>query len=821
MKILRFVLPLVLITLLVSSNIALGEGTSKIIWYVAPRKSVSYHYFVNGSIGIERKYYGDSPSILANNTLSLTVEVSEIETTGDGKLTNVFLNITVVGYNDVMYYYRHSSHGAHISTYGYVKPRMLIINVTQGNVPQSAQINFLTSANRGKNVYGPSYNPHNDTSNQWIKKGIGYAAEVIISRVTPFGEVISALNALKDLAGSTGIKEKHGVHGPYSTATLTLYQRGVSRYSDPEHTGTEDDGFWYKIGYAVYTFRTQVLWTVPTSEKSYSLRVSAQSLMGRWFEYFHVDLNEIDNYAPLETWYSANSVVTLTIKNGKITALTAHTRDIEGTTTEFYTKDYTPSWVANEYDYYAAPTLIVKATTMNNVPVNYKIEWGDGKYSYAYSQPTGSEYSFSHRYYPGGVGATRYYTIKITAYTDDYYGGWSETKTIEITVHNNGKMDDNGGGGGCPFLYTYNGEWREENNVLVWAENATRPFLNTVDNYLFEANEINGSVILGIGEPGEDVDFVDAVKLYMVYAPPGYEVAESYGGMIYAYRDVEGGIAKDNHGRDVTSLISGEDDNYWVGDKGDYVDITLNLSSENLLVLRGIDNPAVETKGLGYYRPPTTQSTIWLYANVSGEWVKLGEIKVRHSMHTNVINLDALSWFFGDKVELRFEMRDRNGIDFIGVAHDYRLVTVEPVALEDASYGYENISRRDGNYLRINPGDFVRLNFEGKGDGLYLVKLYGFYFNREMIGRGIGIASADEVNIAEAELQYEVMENKSYVLLPLLENYSGICSIEWYVDGIYVPYSKPVVSFEAGEHEIELYIYRYDGSVQYYSLSIS
>ena len=90
-----------------------------------------------------------------------------------------------------------------------------------------------------------------------------------------------------------------------------------------------------------------------------------------------------------------------------------------------------------------------------------------------------------------------------------------------------------------------------------------------------------------------------------------------------------------------------------------------------------------------------------------------------------------------------------------------------------------------------------------------------------MIGRGIGIASADEVNIAEAKLQESIEPGKYYVVLPLLENYSGIRHIEWYVDGIYVPYSKPVVSFEAGEHEIELYLYRYDGSMQYYSLSIS
>ncbi|WP_293255122.1 PKD domain-containing protein [Palaeococcus sp. (in: euryarchaeotes)] len=436
----------------------------------------------------------------------------------------------------------------------------------------------------------------------------------------------------------------------------------------------------------------------------------------------------------------------------------------------------------------------------------YKVYWGDGRTTTVSNvQRSTLDKSIDHIYSYGGT-----YKVRIIVYDDSNIGNNRDVEGIKVTVGNSG------GGGGCPFLYTYSSDgWKEENNVLVWAENATRPFLNTVDSYLFEANEINGSVILGIGEPGEDVDFVDAIKLYRVYAPPGYDVAESYGGMIYAYRDVESGIAKDNHGRDVTSLISGEDDNYWVGDKGEYIDITLNLSSENLLVIRGIDNPQEQGK-LG-----RTVSTIWIYANVSGEWAKLGEIKVRHSMHTNVINLDALSWFFGDKVELRFEMRDRNGIDFIGVAHDYRLASVEGVPLIEASYGYENISKRDGNYLRINPGDFVRLNFEGKGDGLYLLKVYGFYFNRAMIGRGIGIVRANETNVAEAKLQESIEAGKYYVLLPLLEDYSGICHIEWYVDGMYVPGSKPVVSFEAGEHEIELYIYRYDGSVQYYSLHVS
>ena len=211
-------------------------------------------------------------------------------------------------------------------------------------------------------------------------------------------------------------------------------------------------------GYIIYAAATAIDWEIPNSDMAtYQLSISAQNIIGHW-----------NGNLLYSTTNGASTGVTITIKDGRITSFNAHTQDINGPTTDFYTKDYTPSWVTNEYDYYAAPTLIVKATTMNNVPINYTVEWGDGKYSYAYSHASGEEYSFSHRYYPGPVGAVKYYTIRVTAYTDKRYGGWIETKTIEITVHNNGKMDDNGGGGGgCPFLYTYNGKWKEENNVLV------------------------------------------------------------------------------------------------------------------------------------------------------------------------------------------------------------------------------------------------------------------------------------------------------------------------------------------------------------------
>ena len=84
-------------------------------------------------------------------------------------------------------------------------------------------------------------------------------------------------------------------------------------------------------------------------------------------------------------------------------------------------------------------------------------------------------------------------------------------------------------------------------------------------------------------------------------------------------------------------------------------------------------------------------------------------------MHTNVINLDTLSWLFEGKIELRFEMRDRNGIDFVDMAHYYRLASVEGVPLIEISYGYGNISARDGSVeyqnSRVSSHSYISFSF--------------------------------------------------------------------------------------------------------------
>ncbi|NPA75228.1 MAG: hypothetical protein GXO25_04000, partial [Euryarchaeota archaeon] len=361
-----------------------------------------------------------------------------------------------------------------------------------------------------------------------------------------------------------------------------------------------------------------------------------------------------------------------------------------------------------------------------------------------------------------------------------------------------------------------------ENNVLVRAENATRYYLNTEDNYLFNGEEINGTITLGLGEFGEDDDYFDSVKLYKVMAPSGYALADGNNGKVYEYRHAQiPWNVKDNNGINVKNKIENADGNYWIGNKGDYIDFNVNLSKKNLLLIRGIDNPPSRSAvHMDFSRPPATESTIWIYENMSGKWVKLSEIKVRHNLHTNAINLNHLTHMQYGSIELRFEMRDRNGVDYIGITHHFKYAKLKNVKMISASTGYQNLSFRDGKYVRITPGNFVTLKFRGAGNGWYLIKMYGFYFNRDKIGRGIGLIRENVTNIAEAKLVSNVTAG-NYVLLPLLSDYNDIVWIAWIVDGHYTWGEKPVIHLVKGTHYFTLYVFRANGSVERYDFTVT
>ena len=93
----------------------------------------------------------------------------------------------------------------------------------------------------------------------------------------------------------------------------------------------------------------------------------------------------------------------------------------------------------------------------NGLIYKYTVYWGDGTHtSVTHVDRTSKDVTIDHLYQYGGT-----YNVKVEV--EDYYsysyGDSIDREGISVSVIG-------GGGGGCPFLYTYNGGWRER--TMCW-----------------------------------------------------------------------------------------------------------------------------------------------------------------------------------------------------------------------------------------------------------------------------------------------------------------------------------------------------------------
>ena len=185
----------------------------------------------------------------------------------------------------------------------------------------------------------------------------------------------------------TPVEDKQGVYGNGVAWETFLF--------DDNHVVWDDDSL-ITEGHAVYAASTHISWRIPENEMNeYTLHISAQNIMSS------AKVSWSGGVRYIHKKNGASTGVTITIKDGYITSFNAQTENVDGTvTTTFYTKDYTPSWVNGEDNYYVSPTLRVSAATVNNVPINYKVDWGDGAESKKSNVASGQSYAFTHKYQP-------------------------------------------------------------------------------------------------------------------------------------------------------------------------------------------------------------------------------------------------------------------------------------------------------------------------------------------------------------------------------------------------------------------------------------
>jgi hypothetical protein len=150
--------------------------------------------------------------------------------------------------------------------------------------------------------------------------------------------------------------------------------------------------------------------------------------------------------------------------------------------------------------------------------------------------------------------------------------------------------------GGCPFVFPWNGEeYVVDNNLLAASEVSNGA--DVEDYYKLEQNlvpkrrtKILSFYSLQIREFENEHSYIDQVKLLAVDHEHGVNVAVTPTGEILTYRSPHPPITCiDNYGNNLLDILRSPDNQYYVGQAGDYITLNfgdLHINDSAKLVLR-------------------------------------------------------------------------------------------------------------------------------------------------------------------------------------------------------------------------------------------
>jgi hypothetical protein len=216
-----------------------------------------------------------------------------------------------------------------------------------------------------------------------------------------------------------------------------------------------------------------------------------------------------------------------------------------------------------------------------------------------------------------------------------------------------------GGGGGCPYVYTWDGcRYILDNNVIPNSENSSR---DVVDYYLLQQPLIsdNGQYRLMLSEFEEEHSYFDQVKLITVDHPANVSVAVSSYGEILTYTNPHPPVsAITNEKKNVKELLSSIDGNYYESYNGSYVVLNfgdeLNASQGAKLIVRA-DVKAVLT-------------SVYVQVKSSdGAWNTVATIIPKANWATEIVDLSHYLPDANGDLKVRLYFTARHKIDFVGL----------------------------------------------------------------------------------------------------------------------------------------------------------
>ncbi|MFQ5999794.1 MAG: hypothetical protein ACE5J6_03350, partial [Candidatus Bathyarchaeia archaeon] len=275
------------------------------------------------------------------------------------------------------------------------------------------------------------------------------------------------------------------------------------------------------------------------------------------------------------------------------------------------------------------------------------------------------------------------------------------------------------GGGGCPFVYVWNGtQYVVDNNVL--GDSEASGGADVEDYYRLEQPLASkeGKYSLLIGEFEQDHSYLDQVRLLAVDHASDVHVAVTHSGEILTYRNPATPIsAVDNNGTsrlDEISLVDGDvsdPSTYFYGKPGDYLVLDfgdLDVSDGAKLVFRG----NVEKK-------PIEDNLLCVHVQVldAEGWVEVAALRTRVTWSTQIVDLSGYLPDINGELKVRLYLTGIHKLDYVGLdtskQDDFDLYYANLVSAVHSEQGSvkTELSESDGVYAELVPVQQIKLEF--------------------------------------------------------------------------------------------------------------
>jgi hypothetical protein len=261
-------------------------------------------------------------------------------------------------------------------------------------------------------------------------------------------------------------------------------------------------------------------------------------------------------------------------------------------------------------------------------------------------------------------------------------------------------------GGGCPFVYVWNGtDYILDNNLLPFSE--SKP--GDVDDYYLLTQplvEKDGKYSLLLKEFEHEHDYFDKVELLAVDHDSSFKIAVDPKGKILTYKEpVPAKSAIDNNGNDLTSILSSIDGEYHTGEKGEYIILDFGkVESKNAKFL--LRDPS----------PFLVKTSIHVQVLVGNEWKEIVSIIPRSEWAMDAVDLSE-QVRVGEELKVRLYFTDNHKIDFVGLdtseQEKFEVKKADLIAAKHSTEGEvkERVIKADNIYTELVPGQQVELEF--------------------------------------------------------------------------------------------------------------